>query len=156
MPQIAHYIYFYTKEGNEIDIFVPTGAAGNITAGIIARLMGVPINLFCATNINDNVEQFFASGVYEMGGSVFQTPSNAMDIRYPYNVERILYLFTDAQTITNTVKDDKSLILPETKAKISQYVNGSFKTETSLIYDTMKSCWEQNNFMVNCYYLSYE
>lgn len=121
---------------------------GNITAGIIARLMDVPINLFCATNVNDNVEMFFASGVYEMGGNVHHTPANAMDIRYPYNVERILYLFTDAQATADLVTVNKSQISPDTRAKISKYVNGSFKTETSLIYDTMRVCWEQNNFMV--------
>lgn len=142
-------MYFYLREENEIDIFVPTGAAGNITAGIIARLMGFKINLFCSTNINDNVEMFLSSGVYEMGGSVFQTPANAMDIRYPYNVERILYLFTDAKTTANLVKNDKGLISSETKANISQYINGSFKTETSLIYETMKRCWEENSFMVH-------
>lgn len=110
--------------------------------------MGVPISLFCATNINDNVEMFFASGLYEMGGSVFETPANAMDIRYPYNVERILYLFTDAQTTATLMKNNSSYIPSETKAKISEYVNGSFKAETTLIYETMKQCWEQNNFMV--------
>lgn len=113
--------------------------------------MGVPINLFCATNINDNVEMFFTTGVYEMGGSVFETPANAMDIRYPYNVERIYYLFTDTQTTANLVKNNKSRIHSETKAKISEYVNGSYKVETALIYDTMKRCWEQNNFMVICH-----
>jgi len=138
MIQIAHYVYFYLREGNEIDVFVPTGAAGNITAGIIARLMGVPINLFCATNVNDNVEMFFESGVYQMGGNVFQTPANAMDIRYPYNVERILYLFTDARSTADLVNQEKGIIKSETKAKISEYVVGSFKTETSLIYATMK------------------
>lgn len=110
--------------------------------------MGVPINLFCATNVNDNVELFINSGVYEMGGTVVETPANAMDIRYPYNVERIFYLFTDAQSTVNIVTKNKGLILPETKAKISNYVNGSFKVDTSLIYDTMKICWDQNNFMV--------
>lgn len=110
--------------------------------------MGAPINLYCATNVNDNVEMFFESGVYEMGGTVLQTPANAMDIRYPYNVERIFYLFTDAQSTADLVAKNNSRILPETKAKISDYVNGSFKAETSLIYATMKRCWEQNNFMV--------
>lgn len=117
--------------------------------------MGVPINLFCATNINDNVEMFFEAGVYEMGGNVRHTPANAMDIRYPYNVERILYLFTDAQTTVNIVTKNKSQISPETKSKISNYVNGSFKAETSQIYNTMRSCWEQNNFMVKlCQHIS--
>ncbi len=128
--------------------FVST--VGNITAGIIARLMGIPINLFCATNVNDNVEMFFNSGVYEMGGPVVHTPSNAMDIRYPYNVERIVYLFTNAETTVDIVTTtDRCHILPETKFKISNCVNGSCKVETSRIYDTMKRCWEQNDFMVN-------
>ncbi|KAG4077108.1 hypothetical protein HA402_016095 [Bradysia odoriphaga] len=148
MIQIAHYVYFYLREGNEIDVFVPTGAAGNITAGIIARLLGIPINLFCATNINDNVEIFFNSGVYEMGGNVEETPANAMDIRYPYNVERIFYLFTDAETTLNIVTKDKSHISAATKSKISNSVNGSFKAETSLIFDTLKRTWEQNHFMI--------
>lgn len=77
----------------------------------------------------------------------------AMDIRYPYNVERILYLFTDAQTTVNLVKNERSHIPAETKAKISQYVNGSFKAETSLIYETVKRCWERNNFMVHLRYI---
>lgn len=121
--------------------------------------MGVPINLFCATNVNDNVEMFFKSGVYEMGGSgVSETPASAMDIRSPYNVERIIYLFSDAQTTANIVAQNRSNISPEIKSEISNYVNGSFKTETTLIYDTMKRCWDQNNFMVfltiKTYYVS--
>ncbi|KAJ6643306.1 Threonine synthase-like 2 [Pseudolycoriella hygida] len=121
---------------------------GNITAGIIARLMGFPINLYCATNANDNVEMFFGSGVYEMGGAVVETPANAMDIRYPYNVERIFYLFTDAQRTANVVALNKSQISPETKDKISNFVNGSLKVETSLINETMKSCWDVNKFVI--------
>lgn len=111
--------------------------------------MGIPINLYCATNINDNVETFFKSGVYEMGGSVVETPANAMDIRYPYNVERIFYFFTDAETTASVVTKDRSDISTATKSKISMYVNGSFKAETSLIYATMKQCWEENHFMVS-------
>lgn len=77
-----------------------------------------------------------------------ETPANAMDIRYPYNVERISYLFTDAKTTLDIVTANKSQISAETKSKISENVKGSFKVETSLIYDTLESTWDQNHFMV--------
>lgn len=83
-----------------------------------------------------------------MGGIVEETPANAMDIRYPYNVERIFYLFTDAEDTLNIVTKNKSDIPAETKSKISHSVKGSFKAETSLINDTLKRVWEQNHFMV--------
>lgn len=80
--QIAHFVYLYIHEGGEaLDIFLPTGAAGNLVSGVICNLMGFPIKFFPATNENDNVHAFLNKGQLRLGGTIISTPANAMDIR---------------------------------------------------------------------------
>ncbi|HVS15276.1 MAG TPA: threonine synthase [Thermoanaerobaculia bacterium] len=93
---------------------VPSGNFGNLTAGLVARRLGVPIQRFvAATNVNDVVPRYVASGLFEPRPSL-RTLSNAMDVGNPSNLERMRWLhpdlnelrglleahaFTDAQTL---------------------------------------------------------
>ena len=77
-----------------VNFAVPTGNFGDIAAGHIARMMGVPIgSLVCATNENDVLDEFFRTGVYRPRGSAetVATSSPSMDISRASNFERFVF-----------------------------------------------------------------
>lgn len=98
IPQSFYYFYGYylwLKQGGTgmATVVVPSGNFGNITAGVMAKKMGLPIQRFvAATNSNDTIPQFLINGVYEAKNSV-ETISNAMDVGNPSNFERLMALY---------------------------------------------------------------
>jgi len=97
IPQTFYYFHAYAQllsQGMRDVVFsVPSGNFGNIGAGLLAFRMGLPAKQFiAATNVNDTVPRFLASGRYEPRPSV-QTLSNAMDVGNPSNWVRIMDLF---------------------------------------------------------------
>ncbi|MGM9748546.1 MAG: threonine synthase, partial [Candidatus Cryptobacteroides sp.] len=97
IPQSFYYFYAWaqwTRENNNApDIIVPSGNYGNVTAGMLAWKMGLPVRRFIvASNANDVIPKFLATGVYNPGPSV-RTVANAMDVGAPSNYERMMYLF---------------------------------------------------------------
>jgi threonine synthase len=100
LPQIVYYVSAYCdliaqneiKNGDAIDFCVPTGNFGNILAGYYARKMGLPIRrLICASNRNDVLTDFLATGVYDRRREFFTTASPSMDILISSNLERLLF-----------------------------------------------------------------
>jgi threonine synthase len=96
--QIVYYFRGYfavTKsDDEEVAFAVPSGNFGNICAGHIARMMGLPIaRLVLATNENDVLDEFFRSGRYRVRptSQVRQTSSPSMDISKASNFERFVY-----------------------------------------------------------------
>lgn len=80
-------------ETKDLVVSVPSGNFGNLTAGILAKKMGIPIHRFIsATNANDVVPEFLASGIYRPRPSV-ETIANAMDVGAPSNFSRLLELY---------------------------------------------------------------
>lgn len=96
IPQIFYYWEAYKqvfKKGKEVVFVVPSGNFGNLTAGLLAQKMGLPVQHFvAATNANDVVPEYLASGTYQSRPSV-RTLSNAMDVGNPSNFARMLDLF---------------------------------------------------------------
>ncbi len=98
LPQAFYYFNAYArmrKEGieGEVVVSVPSGNFGNLTAGLFAKKMGLPIKRFiAANNENDIVYQYLQSGKYEPRASV-ATIANAMDVGDPSNFARILDLY---------------------------------------------------------------
>ena len=93
LAQVVYYGYASLKLGQAqpVTFCVPTGNFGNVFAGYVARRMGFPIErLVLATNENDILARFFATGTYERG-DVHYTPTPAMDIQVASNFERYLY-----------------------------------------------------------------
>lgn len=103
MPQAFYYFYAYgqlCKSGcsNDIVACVPSGNFGNITAGLIAKRMGLPIKRFvAANNRNDVFYNYIKSGVYTPMASV-QTIANAMDVGAPSNFARILDMYGESHS----------------------------------------------------------
>lgn len=98
VAQVVYYFrgYLAATTGNEqkVSFTVPSGNFGNICAGHIARMMGLPIDkLVVATNENDVLDEFFRTGVYRVRKSAetFHTSSPSMDISKASNFERFVY-----------------------------------------------------------------
>ncbi len=108
IPQICYYFYAYSQlkdKYKNIIISIPSGNYGNLTAGIIAYKMGLPISNFIASsNINDTVPYFLNTGNYIPKLSK-NTISNAMDVGNPSNFIRIMHMFNyDYKKISNFIK----------------------------------------------------
>jgi len=98
VAQVVYYFRGYlaatTSNEQKVSFTVPSGNFGNICAGHIARMMGLPIDkLVAATNENDVLDEFFRTGVYRVRGSAetFHTSSPSMDISKASNFERFVY-----------------------------------------------------------------
>ena len=91
MAQTVYYFRTALRFDQPVTFSVPTGNFGDILAGYLARAMGAPIDkLILATNSNDILARFFATGVYALG-PVHRTISPSMDIQVASNFERFLY-----------------------------------------------------------------
>ncbi|XOV83920.1 MAG: threonine synthase [bacterium] len=98
MAQIVYYGYASLRFETPPAFCVPTGNFGNVFAAFLAKKMGFPIDrLLVATNENDILARFFATGEYARGDVHF-TLSPAMDIQVASNFERFLYYYFDKDT----------------------------------------------------------
>jgi threonine synthase len=100
LPQAFYYFNAYARlkengalKDKELIFAVPSGNFGNLTAGLIAREMGLPVKRFiAANNENDVVYEYLKTGRYQPRPSV-ETIANAMDVGTPSNFARILDLY---------------------------------------------------------------
>jgi len=99
IPQMFYYFRAWQQLNNpsqEVVMVVPSGNFGNLTAGLLAQKMGLPIAHFiAATNGNSVVPDYIASGQYQSRPSV-RTISNAMDVGNPSNFTRMQALFGES------------------------------------------------------------
>ena len=98
MAQVVYYFAGYfqatTTNAEKVSFTVPSGNFGNICAGHVARMMGLPVDkLVAATNENDVLDEFFRTGVYRVRGSAdtHETSSPSMDISKASNFERFVF-----------------------------------------------------------------
>jgi len=98
VAQVVYYFRGYlaatTSNDQKVSFTVPSGNFGNICAGHIARMMGLPIDkLVAATNENDVLDEFFRTGVYRVrkASETYHTSSPSMDISKASNFERFVY-----------------------------------------------------------------
>ncbi len=104
LPQVVYYLSACAdlrasgglRAGELLDVCVPTGNFGNVLAAWYARRMGAPIGrLICASNRNNVLADFIATGVYDISTrSLVRTPSPSMDILVSSNLERLLFDLT--------------------------------------------------------------
>jgi threonine synthase len=101
LPQVVYYASAYAdvsasgglEPGAPLDVCVPTGNFGNILAALYAKRMGVPLGrLLCASNENNVLSDFIATGTYSIADRpLVTTPSPSMDILISSNLERALF-----------------------------------------------------------------
>lgn len=108
IPQSFYYFEAFkqaSKNDKELVFCVPSGNFGNLTAGIFAQRMGLPIRHFiAATNLNDIVPSYLKSGIYSPKPSV-RTISNAMDVGNPSNFARMEDLYSSTWNIMHDAID---------------------------------------------------
>ncbi|MBX2894064.1 MAG: threonine synthase [Cyclobacteriaceae bacterium] len=106
IPQSFYYFraYAQVQQTAPVVFAVPSGNFGNLTAGLLAKRMGLPIaNFVAATNANDVVPEFLRTEKFNPRPSI-QTISNAMDVGNPSNFVRMLDLFqNDFKSLTDLI-----------------------------------------------------
>ncbi len=118
VPQIVYYFSAYCDllanktiaPGEKINICVPTGNFGNILAAYYAKRMGLPVNrLICASNCNNVLTDFIATGKYDARRDFHLTTSPSMDILISSNLERLLFELCgrDGQKVAGWMKQLK-------------------------------------------------
>lgn len=136
LPQMFYYFHAYAqavKAGvnkDEIVFCVPSGNFGNITAGLIAKMMGLPVKRFiAANNANDIFYNYLKTGYYRPKKSV-QTIANAMDVGDPSNFARVLDLYNHShKDICNDID-----ATTYSDAEISETLRDTFK-QTGYLLD---------------------
>ena len=113
-PQIMYYFRAYRDLldagkialGDTVNFSVPTGNFGDILAGYLAKLLGLPVGtLICASNANKVLTDFIRTGTYDRRRPLYKTTSPSMDILVSSNLERLLYLLSgDTELVASLMK----------------------------------------------------
>ncbi len=124
IPQTFYYVHGWNElpaDRAQLTVSVPSGNLGNLTAGILATRMGLPVRSFvAASNANAAMSRFFESGAWP-DGQTLETLSSAMDVARPNNLERLVTLFDGdveelRRTIAATTHEDDAVL--ETIARV--------------------------------------
>ncbi len=154
--QAVHFTYLYLRVcptvDREIMFCVPCGALGNVTGGVISRNMGVPLKFMCAVNENDIIDRAFRLNDFSMADTVLLTPSSAIDIQIPYNIERIFYYLCGQRSeivadVMKCFERDSRSQLPEAITKGNTYLHTA-RVDTEELFKTMKQVWTENQYAV--------
>ncbi len=163
LAQVVYYFAGYFQathsDGEPVSFAVPSGNFGNICAGHVARMMGLPIRrLVLATNENNVLDEFFRTGTYRVRGSAetHETSSPSMDISKASNFERFVFdlLGRDAartrQLFKTEVEDHGSFTLSREefgRAPGYGFVSGSSTHADRLA--TIRDTWQRFGLMID-------
>ena len=116
LPQTIYYFHIWARlnsrfPGQKVLFAVPSGNLGNLTAGLIAKRMGLPVEVFIAgTNANNIFANIVGKGSSSGSLSNKNTLANSMDISVPSNLERILFLYGESpENIPDILLENKSI-----------------------------------------------
>ena len=135
LPQSFYYFYAYAQlkklgKADQMVVCVPSGNFGNITAGLFAKRMGLPVKRFiAANNRNDIFLQYLNTGVYTPRPSV-STIANAMDVGDPSNFARVLDLFDGSHSA------------------ITKEISGVSYNDVE-IAETLKACYVETGYLLD-------
>ena len=162
IPQVAYYVYAYTKlfaagkvtDGQKINVVVPTGNFGNILAAYYAKNMGLPIDkLICASNENKVLFDFFTTGEYDKNRDFILTTSPSMDILISSNLERLIYKIAgeDAEKNNQLMSDlatkGKYTITDDMKSQLADfYGNYASEEETAAV---IKKLYDETGYVMD-------
>ncbi|CAJ0683540.1 threonine synthase [Ralstonia wenshanensis] len=163
LAQVVYYFAGYfqatTDNSERVSFCVPSGNFGNICAGHVARMMGLPIeNLVLATNENDVLNEFFKTGRYRVRTSreAMITSSPSMDISKASNFERFVFdlLGRDAQRVaqmfgTELPRYGQFTLEEHAFAQIASYGFVSGKSTHADRLQTISDTWERHRMMID-------
>lgn len=135
LPQAFYYFNAYARMKangltDNLVVCVPSGNFGNITAGLFAKEMGLPICRFiAANNANDIFFNYLKTGIYEPKPSI-QTIANAMDVGNPSNFARIYDLYEGSHE------------------RIASMISGATYTDKK-ISNAVKQCYNENGYILD-------
>ena len=160
-PQIVYYVSAYCdllnkgtlKMGEKMNVTVPTGNFGNIFAAYLAKLMGLPIDrLVCASNQNNILTDFLATGTYDRNRAFHLTMSPSMDILISSNLERLLYFTAGAERTAKYMSDLNKTgaytVDSDVKAAIDKSFCGYFASEEQTAA-TIRSTMERYGYLAD-------
>jgi threonine synthase len=163
LPQVVYYASAYAdmvaggsvRAGDPIDVCVPTGNFGNILAGFYAKRIGVPIDrLLCASNENNVLTDFLATGAYDISGRTFATtPSPSMDILVSSNVERLLFELTlDPEAVRRwqaSLADNRRFLVDrDTFGSMRKHFLGDWVGNDDAL-DTIRRVWQDYGYLLD-------
>ena len=158
-PQIVYYVSAYCDLlskgdialGDKINVCVPTGNFGNIFAAYLAKLMGLPLGkLVCASNQNNILTDFLATGRYDRNRDFHCTMSPSMDILISSNLERLL-CFSAGKEQTAAYMDSLAStgayeVSGDVKSKIDESFCGYFTDEAETAA-TIKKYYDEYGYL---------
>lgn len=163
LPQLVYYISAYCDllnlgkitMGEKVNYCVPTGNFGNILACWYAGQMGLPVGkLICASNSNNVLTDFLATGTYDKNRPFHTTMSPSMDILVSSNLERLLFALSgqNDQEVAGYMKQlgEKGCytVSEEIKAKLQADFYGGFcdEAKTSAI---IAQVWKEHHYLID-------
>ncbi len=165
LAQVVYYFagYIQATESNDqkVSFSVPSGNFGNVCAGHVARMMGLPIDrLVVATNENDVLDEFFRTGVYRVRGTAdtHETSSPSMDISKASNFERFVFdllgrdgartraLFADAITSNGRFDLSRDPAFAQATSRFG-FTSGNSTHANRL--QTIRETWNKHGFIID-------
>ena len=162
VPQIVYYVYAYVKmmaqgnikEGDELDVCVPTGNFGNILAASYAKEIGIPLGkLICASNTNKVLYDFFKSGTYDRQREFILTISPSMDILISSNLERLIYKISGNNAVKNAdlmkqLAEVGKYVVDEEMREELQGFEAGFATEDETV-STINNVYKKTGYVID-------
>ncbi|BCZ78013.1 threonine synthase [Paraburkholderia terrae] len=163
VAQVVYYFkgYFAATKSNDerVSFTVPSGNFGNVCAGHIARMMGLPVEkLVVATNENDVLDEFFRTGIYRVRKSseTYHTSSPSMDISKASNFERFVFdlLGRDPKRVLQLFRDVEEkggfdLQASGDFARVQEFGFVSGRSSHDDRVDTIRDVFEQYDTMID-------
>ncbi|MCW5660577.1 MAG: threonine synthase [Burkholderiaceae bacterium] len=163
VAQVVYYFagYFQATRSNDelVSFAVPSGNFGNVCAGHVARMMGLPIQrLIVATNENDVLDEFFKSGRYRVraAAETRETSSPSMDISKASNFERFVCDLLQRDTVATrqlfgerVVRDGGFALDAATHARCASYGFVSGRSGHADRLATIRQVWEQQHDLID-------
>ena len=154
LPQTIYYFYIWAElnkryPDKEILFSVPSGNLGNLTAGLLAKRMGLPVKMFIAgTNANNMFANIVGKGSSLGSLSNRYTLANSMDISIPSNLERILFLYGENPENIPDILLEKKSISPEVAEALRQDVFSEDIISNEDMESHIFRFWRRNNIVL--------
>ncbi len=154
IPQTIYYFFVWAElnkrfPDKNILFSVPSGNLGNLTAGLMAKRMGLPVKMFiAATNANNIFANIVGKG--SSSGSLInkQTLANSMDISVPSNLERILFLYGESPHNIPDILAEKRSVTPDVADNLRKDVFGEDIITNEDIEAHIVRFWRRNKLVL--------
>ena len=163
LPQVVYYISAYCDlvrdgaitMGDKVNFCVPTGNFGDILAAYYAKRMGLPVNkLICASNSNNVLTDFLATGTYDKNRPFHTTMSPSMDILVSSNLERLLFALSGqndkevASYMEQLKETGRYTVSDAVRARLAEDFYGGFCDEAKTS-QVIAKVWQDHHYLID-------